>query len=127
MSNAYVISGLTVKRAEVSGTIADLQERIRQERANLAHIDATLRLFDPDAKPEAIPSNTPFIGKIEPGGSKELTFMDPAHKWDTNHRRELLTSMNLEATLNAILGSEGSMTVLPSISVEYGNPRNYTL
>ena len=59
MSNAYVISGLTVKRAEVSGTIADLQERIRQERANLAHIDATLRLFDPDAKPEAIPSKRP--------------------------------------------------------------------
>ena len=52
--------------------------------------------------------------------------MDPAHKWDTNHRRELLTSMNLEATLNAILGSEGSMTVLPSISVEYGNPRMST-
>ena len=59
MENQFVISGLTAKRAEVSGIIADLEERTRQARADLAHIDATLRLFDPDVNIGAIRSKQP--------------------------------------------------------------------
>ena len=42
MAQSLIIHALTEKRAEISGRIADLEERIRQARADLAHIDATL-------------------------------------------------------------------------------------
>ena len=51
MAQSIIVHALTEKRAEVSGQIAALEGRIRQFRADLAHIDATLLLFDPDAKP----------------------------------------------------------------------------
>lgn len=58
-----LVHGLITKRAEVSGIIADLEERMRQERANLAHIDATLLLFDPDLKPKTIRPVRPAKGR----------------------------------------------------------------
>ncbi len=55
MADPHVISALRAKRAEVSGYIHDLEKRVRAQRAKLAHIDATLRLFSPETDPEAIP------------------------------------------------------------------------
>src|ERR1700722_8836435 len=63
MSHSPVVHGLITKRAEVSGVIADLEEQMRQERANLAHIDATIRLFDPDMNPKAIRPVRPAKGR----------------------------------------------------------------
>ena len=54
MGDTYLISGLTAKRAEVSGIIADLEKCIAQHRADLVHIDAVLRLCAPDVVPEEI-------------------------------------------------------------------------
>jgi hypothetical protein len=45
---------LVAKRSEIGGIIADLEERTRQARADLAHIDATPPMFYPDAKPQSI-------------------------------------------------------------------------
>ncbi|HEY0833646.1 MAG TPA: hypothetical protein VGE72_07015 [Azospirillum sp.] len=54
MGDTFIISGLTAKRAELSGIIADLEKRAAQRRADLVHLDATLRLFAPDVVPEDI-------------------------------------------------------------------------
>lgn len=54
MTELHVISALRTKRAEVSGYIRDLENRIRQQRANLTHIDATIRLYAPHIDPEGI-------------------------------------------------------------------------
>lgn len=54
MGDTYLITGLTAKRAEVSGIIADLEKRIAQHRADLVHIDAVLRLYAPEMEPESI-------------------------------------------------------------------------
>lgn len=54
MGDTYLIAGLTTKRAEVSGVIADLEKRIAQHRADLVHIDAVLRLYAPEVAPESI-------------------------------------------------------------------------
>ena len=43
------------KRAELSGSIADLEKQIGQHRADLLHVDAVLRLFAPDLEPATIP------------------------------------------------------------------------
>ena len=47
MEHEHVISGLIRKRGEVAGQIDAAQNTVRQLMADLAHIDATLRLFEP--------------------------------------------------------------------------------
>jgi hypothetical protein len=42
------------KRAELSGLIVALEKKVGQHRADLLHLDATLRLFDPNAEPDQI-------------------------------------------------------------------------
>jgi hypothetical protein len=54
MGDTFIISGLTAKRAELSGIIADPEKRIAQHRADLVHIDAVLRLYAPEVEPETI-------------------------------------------------------------------------
>ena len=55
MTNRRVISALRRKRAEISGHIHDLEKRIARQRANLANLDATIKLFSPGTNPDAIP------------------------------------------------------------------------
>src|SRR6266853_4092006 len=55
MINSHVVSALRVKRAEISGHIHDLEKRIARQRANLANLDATIKLFSPGTNPDAIP------------------------------------------------------------------------
>jgi hypothetical protein len=60
MTNSHVISALRLKRAEISGHIHDLEKRIARQRANLANLDATIKLFSPGANPDAIPAKRPY-------------------------------------------------------------------
>src|SRR6202045_3064400 len=55
MTNPHVISALRRKRAEISGHVHDLEKRIARQRANLANLDATIKLFSPSTNPDAIP------------------------------------------------------------------------
>ena len=55
MTEPHVISALRRKRAEISGHIHDLEKRIARQRANLANLDATIKLFSPGTNPDAIP------------------------------------------------------------------------
>jgi hypothetical protein len=54
MSTSPVINALRRKRAEISGSIRGLEGRIHNLCHSLAHVDATLKLFDPDAEPKMI-------------------------------------------------------------------------
>jgi hypothetical protein len=54
MTNSFVISGLVEKRAELSGEIGAAEKRIARLHADLASLDATIRLFDPTIAPKAI-------------------------------------------------------------------------
>jgi hypothetical protein len=56
MAESPVIYALRDKRARLAGYIQDLENRLKNSYANLAHLDATILLFRPDADP----------GKIEP-------------------------------------------------------------
>lgn len=55
MAETHVISALRAKRAEVSGCIHEMEKKVKRMRANLAHIDATIRVFAPDLNPDTIP------------------------------------------------------------------------
>lgn len=63
MGDPYLTSGLTAKRAEVCGIIADLEKRIAQHRADLVHIDAVLHLCAPDVVPKGIAPRTASTSK----------------------------------------------------------------
>jgi hypothetical protein len=55
MTETHVVSALRAKRAKISGYIHELEKKIGRLRANLIHIDESLRLFSPGADPDAIP------------------------------------------------------------------------
>ena len=54
MRSLFAISALRHKRARLSGEIEAAERALAKQRANLALIDGTLRLFHPDADPEHI-------------------------------------------------------------------------
>jgi hypothetical protein len=54
MSELHVIGALRNKWAELAGTLRQLEQQLERQRANLAHVDATMRLFDPDIRPNDI-------------------------------------------------------------------------
>jgi hypothetical protein len=49
-----VVGALGTKRAELGGIVRQLEQELVQKRTNLAHLDATMRLFDPDIQPKEI-------------------------------------------------------------------------
>jgi hypothetical protein len=56
MAESHVVSALVNKRAEIAGMIARTEQQLGQFRADLVHLDATLRLFAPDLEPKTIPA-----------------------------------------------------------------------
>ena len=54
MAEPHVIGALRNKRAELSGTLRQLEQQLAGHRASLAHLDATMRLFDPNIRPKEI-------------------------------------------------------------------------
>ena len=54
MAEPHVMHALRNKRAELAGTLIQLEQQLVQQRADLTHIDATMRLFDPNIQPDEI-------------------------------------------------------------------------
>jgi hypothetical protein len=52
MAEPHVMDALRGKRSELSGMVSHLEQQIVQHRASLVHLDAAMRLFDPDLAPE---------------------------------------------------------------------------
>ena len=52
--NAFVLSGLVKRRAELAGDIEKTHEALRKMVLDLENIDATILQFDPDFKVETI-------------------------------------------------------------------------
>ena len=49
MSDPLIVTQLRAKQAEIEAQIKSLEDRIGQARADLLHVAATVRLFDPTA------------------------------------------------------------------------------
>jgi hypothetical protein len=54
MAELHVVGALRNKRAELAGTLRQLEQQLARERTNLTHLDATMRLFDPNIRPKDI-------------------------------------------------------------------------
>ena len=60
LGNQYALAALRERRAEMAGEITTLERQLRHLRESLVHIDATRRLFNPDADPSTIPAKRPY-------------------------------------------------------------------
>jgi hypothetical protein len=49
-----LVSAISNKRAELAGIVRQFPQQLAQQRTKLAHLDATMRLFDPDMRPQKI-------------------------------------------------------------------------
>jgi len=56
MAELHVMHALRNKRAELAGTLIRLEQQLVRQRADLTHLDATMRLCDPDIRPSEIRS-----------------------------------------------------------------------
>ena len=54
MPESHVVSALVDKRAELAGQTVRVEQQLGQFRADLIHVDATIRLFAPTLEPETI-------------------------------------------------------------------------
>ncbi len=66
MAESHVVSGLVAKRSELTGLVNHYQAEIRRIAADLAHVDAAIKLFDPDydlrtVKPTAVRVLNPWF------------------------------------------------------------------
>lgn len=67
------VNALRSKRAAILGDLAMHQATIDRLRAELIHVDAVLRLFDPDTNPEDIAGKRRFPRRTEYFGRGEVT------------------------------------------------------
>ena len=76
MAELHVIGALRDKRAELAGMLRQLEQQLVQQRANLAHLDATMRLFDPDIRPKDIRPKQPRVRNVwfRPGECLRLIY-----------------------------------------------------
>ena len=58
--NKYALAALKDKRATLAGEIAELRKQMAWRQEQLGHVDATLRLFDPNADPTKLPGKRPY-------------------------------------------------------------------
>jgi len=76
MAELHVISALRNKRAELAGTLRQLEQQLVQRREDLAHLDATMRLFDPNVRPKDIRPRRPRVRNVwfRPGECLRLIY-----------------------------------------------------
>ena len=72
MAELHVVSALRNKRAELAGMVGQLEQQLARQRTNLAHLDATMRLFDPDSgRRRSVPNGS---GHEVPGSARASVF-----------------------------------------------------
>lgn len=66
----HVVTGLIAKRAEIAGRIENLQGQLKAAVVDLDHVEASIRIFDPEIDMEAIgarrvpPAHHAFRGEV---------------------------------------------------------------
>ena len=93
MAELHVIGALREKRSELGGVIQQLEQRLEQHRAALVHLDATMRLFDPDIRPQEIRPSRPRAHSawFRPGECLRLIYDELRNASQPVTTRELAT------------------------------------
>ena len=54
VAEQHIMRVLREKRSELAGVVKGLEQDLNENRTALMHLDATMRLFDPESRPEEI-------------------------------------------------------------------------
>jgi hypothetical protein len=68
-----LLESLIEKRAEIAGEVIELEKKLGSHRASLVHIDATLKLLDPDIRLSEIRAKRPMYARSGYFAPGELT------------------------------------------------------
>ena len=76
MTELHVMDALREKRSELSGIVSRLEQQLVQHRDSLTHLDATMRLFDPDMLPQDTnsASQRDRVSWFRPGECRRLIY-----------------------------------------------------
>ena len=98
MPAQHVIRALRDKRSELAGLVKSLEQKLGEHRSALTHLDATLRLFDPEIRPEEIRPRQPRTRSVwfRPGECLRLVYdvlRDASQPLTTREIAERVTGM----------------------------------
>lgn len=112
MGDAFVISGLREKRAELSGELIAAEKRVLQLRADLDCLDGAIRLFDPEAEPRKIrPVQTRRVSGPIPRGQCSRAILDMLRRADQPMTaREIAAQLAADYRIDA--GNKGALNAL---------------
>ena len=121
MAEPHVIDALRLKRSELSGMVSHLEQQIVQHRVSLVHLDAAMRLFDPDLAPEeaGIRPQRPRSAWFQPGECLRLihgVLRDAPQPMTTRALTEQVMGMKAIATTDERNCTLVQKTVLGSLS-----------
>ena len=74
MTELHVMDALREKRSELSGIVSRLEQQLGQHRDSLAHLDATMRLFDPDMLSQDTNPASQRVSWFRPGECRRLIY-----------------------------------------------------
>ena len=104
MGELHVIGALRNKRAELAGTLRQLEQQLVHQRANLAHLDATMRLFDPNLQPKDIRPKRPRVCNVwfRPGECLRLIYDELREATQPVTTRELAERLMRVKAISAV-------------------------
>ena len=108
MAESHIISGLVSKRAEIAGLVAHHQAMLDRLTGQLGHIDATIKLFDPEynistIRPRTARERDPRFSHGETGRLILEAFREQAGKATTRQITDyILSRKGIELTTEAI-------------------------
>jgi hypothetical protein len=110
------VNALRNKRAAITGEIAMHDREIDRLRADLVHLDATMRLFDPDTDPGGIPALRRYPRRTEWFARGEVT-----HRvYDALRANEIIWPREIAKTAMAEKGiSETDKAMRKAISARF--------
>lgn len=74
--NRYAIAALKDRRATLAGEVVRFKQGIRDREEQLAHLDATLRILDPEYRADTIPPKNIRRVKLFGGGELNRLIID---------------------------------------------------
>jgi hypothetical protein len=109
--NQYALHALKEKRRTLASEIESFRRQIRWREKQLVHLDATLRLFDPDYDPASLPSKYSHL-KIFRQGELSRYVLDALRR-----AREPITTPALVTAILAAMGQgeEARRAIAPRV------------
>lgn len=115
MAESHVVSGLVAKHAELAGLIQFHRTEIERVASDLKHLDATLKLFDPEINLRSLA--TKRVHSSRTGGFKRFESRE-SHTWVLDQLREAeqpLTTVVMAERIMIAKGLEESRELRTSI------------